>query len=452
MRSTPTSTTSTHRRAFLKTTGASIAAFSVGSSPVAAGEPRRFVVDRRGLRSERDLEVIHELDPVDLLVVEATEERLDETNAAHAPDRRYSPGVPDVAPERDSHVEYPPEGEDLTGYQWDKQDQRVAAAHEVTRGEDTRVAIIDSGVAAGHPDLEHAVDADLSRNFTTDDYGVPGPYAGAHGSHVAGIVAANDDGTGVVGTAPATELVDLRVFSPFSWPGLEAWMGNVLAAIVYSAEIGADAANLSLGWTFLFRDGWGRFWGEAMQRVGTFANREGTVLTHACGNWGGSLQFDRDQRDSSETAGGLTVSATGPVGFRWGDEGLEEPPHAPAFYTNHGTNAVDLGAPGGNADLDAVDSEAAWYRDFVPSTVAVPAYDEETGEYLGAQYGYDWFAGTSMAAPQVAGAAALVKSANPRYNANQVKNALQRAAAVPEEYDKKYYGSGYLDTYGAVTE
>ncbi|WP_327051972.1 S8 family serine peptidase [Halomicrococcus gelatinilyticus] len=165
----------------------------------------------------------------------------------------------------------------------------------------------------------------------------------------------------------------------------------------------------------------------------------------------GTLQFDEDQRDSSETAGGLTVSAAGPIGFRWGEDGLVEPPYAPAFYTNYGTNAVDLGAPGSNADLDAIGTGVPWDRDFVVNTIAVPEFDEETGEYLGATYGYDWYAGTSMAAPQVAGAVALVKSANPQFNANQVKSVLERTASVPDEYEEKYYGSGYLDTYGAVT-
>ncbi|MFC7166022.1 S8 family serine peptidase [Halospeciosus flavus] len=57
-----------------------------------------------------------------------------------------------------------------------------------------------------------------------------------------------------------------------------------------------------------------------------------------------------------------------------------------------------------------------------------------------------------MAAPQVAGATALVKSVNPSYNANQLKSTLKRVASVPDEYNKKYYGSGYLDTYSAVVE
>lgn len=445
-------TRSASRRRFLTATGGAAAALAFGTGQVGADDRRRFLIDRRSLGSERDLTVVHDLAPVDLLVARTTEERLADAGATYAPDVGYAPRLPDAARERTDEVAYPPEGEDLTDYQWDKRDQRIPEVHDVTRGEGTRVAIIDSGVAAGHPDLRGAVNADLSVNFTPDDHGAPGPYGGSHGTHVAGIVAARDTGSGVVGSAPEAELVDLRVFSETAWPGFRAWMGDVLAAIVRSAEIGADAANLSLGWTFLLRDDrWGRFWGRAMQRTTTYANRAGTVLTHACGNWGGSLQFDRDQRDSSESAGGLTVSATGPIGFRWGDPGLEEPPHAPAFYTNYGTNAVDVGAPGGNADVDAIGSGADWYRDFVVSTVAVPEFDDD-GTYRGATYGYDWYAGTSMAAPQVAGAAALVRSAEPDADANQVKTAIRRTAEVPEEYDREYYGSGYLDTFAAVTE
>jgi subtilisin family serine protease len=437
------------RRGFLRTAGASIGALTLGSTAVSADSTERFVVDSRSLGNERDVEVVHDLRQVGLLVVEASEEALGD--ARYTYDRRYAPGLPGPGTGRTDRVEYPAEGEDLTPYQWDKQDQRIAETHEVTRGEGTVVAIIDSGIGAGHPDLEGTVDASRSKNFTPDSHGTLGPYGGPHGTHVAGIVAASDQTeTGVVGSAPGTTLLDLRVFSDTDSAGFSAWMGDVLAAIVHAADVGADVANLSLGWTFLFRDGWGPIWGQAMQRTATYANRKGTVLAHASGNWGGTLQFDRDQRDSSEMSGGLTVSATGPLGFEWGDPGLEAPPHTPAFYTNYGTNAIDIGAPGGNYDFDAP-SDAAAYRDLVVSSVAIPEFSEE-GDYLGVTYGYDWYAGTSMATPQVVGAAALVKSANPRYNANQVKNALTRTADVPEEYEKMFYGSGYLDTYAAVTQ
>ena len=448
------------RRTFVKTAGVSVSSLLVGASASSADERARFVVDRRGFRDEGDVRVIHEMDPVDLLVVEATENQLKGSRAEYAADSRISSDVfAPVHRESLSEEDIGAGGPDLFGYQWDKQEQRIPDAHEMTRGEDTRIAIVDSGIASGHPDLEGQVNLELSKNFTDDGFDVGEPYAGTHGTHVAGIAGASDDsGTGVIGSAPGAELVDLRVFGaatggdvtgeagsdlpPDFWTG--TFMGDVIAALVYAVEIDCDVANFSLGWTWLMRaDEWGTFWGKVMQRVGNYARSNGTLHTHACGNWGGSLQFNQDETDSSEIAGGLTVSATGPIGFDPGTGDWEYPPYTPATYTNHGIGAVDFGAPGGQGGEHAEDD--------VFNTVAIPIFDN--GEYVEAEYGYAWFAGTSMAAPQVAGAIALVKSANPRYNANQVISALRRGAEHPDEYERKYYGSGgYLDTYAALEQ
>jgi subtilisin family serine protease len=155
----------------------------------------------------------------------------------------------------------------------------------------------------------------------------------------------------------------------------------------------------------------------------------------------------------------VSVSATGPIGFNWGEAGLEEPFESPAFYTNYGTNAVTVAAPGGDADLDAIGTGVPWYLDLVYNTLATPKFryedvdddsEEEPVEYLSATYTYGWLAGTSMAAPQVAGAAALVKAENPEYNANQVESVLKRTATVPEGYEKAYYGAGVIDPAAAV--
>ncbi|MFW6376470.1 MAG: S8 family serine peptidase, partial [archaeon] len=179
----------------------------------------------------------------------------------------------------------------------------------------------------------------------------------------------------------------------------------------------------------------------------TYANKEGTLLVIAAGNDSADLQHDKNYISlPNEGAQGLSVSATGPIGFNWGEPGFEDPPESPAYYTNYGTNALDLGAPGGDADLDT--DNPNYYLDLVLNTIADPVFDD--GDYLGATYDYGWLAGTSMAAPQVAGAAALVKSANPNYNANQVESALKRAADVPDGYDKTYYGSGYLNIVDAL--
>ena len=150
------------------------------------------------------------------------------------------------------------------------------------------------------------------------------------------------------------------------------------------------------------------------------------------------------------------------MGYRWdateiGDE--ERPAESPAIYTNYGTNAIDLGAPGGDV-APSIWSEifdgdekplpdVQWYLDLVFSTIAEPKF-AGSGKYLGADYGYGWAAGTSMAAPQVTGAVALLRSEHPAWETDQVESALERAADVPDGYDKTYYGSGFLNLVDAL--
>lgn len=389
---------------------------------------------------------------VDFAVVRASASELQDARGVrdYAPDIEIELDEPDVNREAPTIEDTSVADEPLYPLQWDKQALDVETAHETTTGEGSRVAIIDTGVAGGHPDLE--VNTDLSYNFTDDDFGAGVPAGGYHGTHVGGIVAAQTNEEGVAGTAPGTDLVDCRVFSP----GALASFGDILAAIVYSVEIDADAANLSLGAYPVPRQANGQFYGQALNRTMTYANKEGTLLVIAAGNDAADLQHDKNFISlPNEGAQGLSVAATGPIGFNWGDEGLEEPPTSPAFYTNYGTNAIDLGAPGGNADLEAADQEVpGWYYDLVLNTIAEPTYEtDDDGNVTGIAdvvYSYGWAAGTSMAAPQVAGAAALVKSANPNYNANQVQSALERAADVPDEYEKTYYGSGFLNIVDAL--
>lgn len=445
------------RRTFLKTSGAVLGGIAAGTTVTAAVARGRFIVDAKKVRDTSGVEVVHRLDPVDLLVVRGSETDVRQLGGAYAPDLVYTLDEPMETP-AESATDEP-----LYSHQWDKQDQNVPEAQTITRGEGTRVAIIDSGVAAGHPDLQHAVNADLSRDFTGDGYGAPGPYGDFHGTHVAGIVAAADrNEVGVVGTAPGTEIVDCRVFSR----GPSASFADILAAMVYSAEVGCDVANLSLGAYPVDRRGNGRLYGRMFDRTTSYVRRQGTLLVAAAGNDGADLQHDNGEVLSVDTNGDgelesvtlqgghwislpneaanvVSVSATGPVGFNSGGQGLEEPFQSPAPYTNYGTNAVDIAAPGGNPDGTTAD--------WVLNCYSIPVFADD-GTYLGATNGYAWVYGTSMAAPQVTGAAALVKSVNSDYNANRVRSALENAVEVPEGYDKAYYGRGYLDTLGAVQD
>lgn len=438
------------RRTFLKTSGAVVGGIAVGTTVTAAERTDRFIVSTEGGADLSDLTVVHELEGVDYAVVEGTETAVNQSVSDYAPDVEIQLDDPDVNREAPTVEDASVNDEPFYGLQWDKQALDLPEAHETTKGEGTRVTVIDTGVAAGHPDL--TVNERLSRNFTGDGLGAANPAGGYHGTHVGGIVAAQTDNeAGVAGTAPETDLVDCRVFSPNSL----ASFGDVLAAVVYSANIDADAANLSLGAYPIPRQAIGRFYGQVLNRVMTYANSQGTLLCIAAGNDSADLQHDKNFISlPNEGAQGLSISATGPIGYLWGDEGLEAPPSSPAFYTNYGTNAVDLGAPGGDADLDAIGTGVKWYFDLVFNTIAIPSYETDddgtvTG-LAGVEYTYGWVAGTSMAAPQVSGAAALVKSANPDYDANEVESALERAADVPEGYDKTYYGSGFLNVVDAL--
>lgn len=611
-------------------------------------------METQGNAALSDVDIVHELSGVNFVVVEGDESDIEDARGVrdYAPDIEVELDDPDINEDAptledvdDVDVTAEDDGTTINPLQWDKADLDVPEAFETTKGEETRITIIDSGVYAPHPELD--VNTELSKNFTGDG-GDHNPVDSDHGTHVAGIAAANGSVSDVYGTAPETDLVDLRVFSgPF------ATFGDILAATLYSAEIDADVANLSLGAYPVPRQGSGDFYGKVLNATMTYVNKEGTLLSIAAGNSAANLQQDTvvcvdedgeivDREDAvecfaafslpNEGAQAVSVSATGPIGYLWGEEGFQEPPESPAFYTNFGTNAITLGAPGGDADLQAAAAEVpGWFYDLVFNTVFIdsgtlvsgtfgPSSDEYEGEmtveyvydpedtkedelpssvhayghppfteddvpwwesvgFAGVEFdvdqefsedaeisidyevkegherpapdwiavevtaedtdyiaidwqidiqsggavelgeldnvfevssvenlfenygetpsgdvsdleegvvqtvgvysgggvgqddsvnihyqqiffegepllsrepGYGWKAGTSMAAPNVAGAAALVKSEHSRYNANQVESALRRAADVPDDYDKAFYGAGYLNILDAL--
>ncbi len=160
------------------------------------------------------------------------------------------------------------------------------------------------------------------------------------------------------------------------------------------------------------------------------------LVVTAAGNDAADLQHDGNVISvPNEASNVMSISATGPIGFNWGDEGLEAPTTTPAKYTNYGTNAIDISAPGGNY---AAGFPENYYYDLVFNTIPT---------WMGS---YAWLAGTSMASPQVAAAAAMVKSVNPNYNANQIRKTLRNTADRVGE--KKYHGKGHLNTDAAVRE
>ncbi|WP_049900153.1 S8 family peptidase [Halococcus agarilyticus] len=462
------------RRQFLKVSGGVLGGIAAGTTVTAAESRDRFIVDLRSA-TERDLadvDVIHRLEQIDIAIVRGSES--DVAGTRSSPDVTFEFEGPAV----DAGEAKPSNTPSLYDIQWDKQAQDVPDVHSTTSGAGSRVSVIDSGVLADHPDLD--VNTELSANLT-DDGGDFTPVGGDdHGTHVAGTVAAtNASGEGVIGTAPDTDLVAIRVFSAEGG----AAFGDIIAAMVYSGDIGCDAANLSLGAYPIPLDGEGvQVLVDSIERATAYANEQGTLIVASAGNDGANLNDDPpaeeilppeqlpDDPDEiperpfislpNEADNTMSISATGPVGYRWDDKGngkyrrnhraalnhLEEPTTDPAFYTNYGSEAVDVSAPGGNVGSDVLATPPAdrpenWLYDLVVSTT----FTVEGGVQ---DPGYGWKAGTSMASPQVAGVAALIASLDPDASPGEVRDRIESTAADIGE--SEFRGEGHLDTAAAV--
>ncbi|UZQ55574.1 S8 family peptidase [Trichothermofontia sichuanensis B231] len=281
--------------------------------------------------------------------------------------------------------------------QWNLRSINLEPAWERTKGAGVTVAVIDTGITPV-PDLAkteivEGYDFVNDRPEATDDNG--------HGTHVAGTIAqSTNNDYGVAGIAYQAKLMPLKVLSA-SGAGEVA---DIADAIRFAADHDADVINLSLG-------GGGE--SHVLRDAIDYAHDKGVVIVAAVGN--------ANQNAATYPARYphvIGVAALGPAGDK-------------APYSNFGAG-IDIAAPGGskvNGDLGGI----------LQNTI-----DPETGAAIFAAY-----EGTSMAAPHVAGVAALVKASGID-NPDEVANVLQKAArAVPDD-GLNYYGAGQLDAAQAV--
>ncbi|WP_342809945.1 S8 family peptidase [Natronosalvus hydrolyticus] len=344
---------------------------------------------------------------------------------------------PELEEELDTDEFEPPEFWDI---QWDKHVTDVEDAQGTATGEGTRVAVLDTGIDPNHSDLAANVNEELSELFSSgnpiDEDDNPWDMDG-HGTHVAGTAAATGD-VGVIGTAPDAELVSLKVFwfedpeghEDEDEPFLTTTTADILAAIDAAAAIGADAANMSLGTPPLPPEFNQTGMRVAYERVIQHASRQGTVVVASAGNSEANLQQGGFFTVPNSTAGALSVSATAP------NDKL-------TFYSNYGTNEIDVGAPGGGYEtlektLETDPTEVEWPfpLNLVLSTVP--------------DNGYAWFAGTSMAAPQVSGLVALVRELEPDSNANQVEQSIKHGAEMSKGQSNPELGAGRINAKNTV--
>jgi subtilisin family serine protease len=322
------------------------------------------------------------------------------------------------------------------------------------------VAIIDTGSTA-HPDLvantpegwgvdmvENAASArdgdgrDTNPNDEGDWYSYTNSagktywkYSSWHGTHVAGTIGAAQNDIGVSGVAPNVSMFHVRVchsggcsFNDIidgirwaaglttTWDG-QQWSNYGLTVNAHPA----DVLNLSLG-------GIGACW-STLQTAITQARNAGTVVVVAAGN----NTIDAVRFTPANCNDTVTVAATGQAG------GL-------ANYSNFGSS-IDIAAPGGDMSRDSG----------ILSTIA-------TGATALTGYGYTNYQGTSMAAPHVAGVAALVASLHPTWGPAEIEAALYTGARpFPADSlrpcvttsetptgSQRQCGAGLLDAVGAL--
>ncbi|MGB0260610.1 MAG: S8 family peptidase [Flavobacteriaceae bacterium] len=238
---------------------------------------------------------------------------------------------------------------------------------------------------------------DFSQRFYGDSDIRPKHDDESHGTHVAGIVAANRNNTlGMKGVADKVAIMALRAVPNEG----DEYDKDIAMSIRYAADNGADIVNMSFGKGFSPHS-------DKVREAIVYAESKGVLLVNAAGNDGENIDvvptYPNDSVDNGpEVANNLiTVGAIGPS--------LSSRMVAP--FSNYGLNNVDIFAPG------------AIIYSTTPSN------------------NYNSYSGTSMAAPAVSGVAALVKSYFPKLSPNAVKKVIMESG-LPISMEVRVGASG----------
>lgn len=234
-------------------------------------------------------------------------------------------------------------------------------------GKGVKIGIIDTGIKQNHPDLKVAGGISFVEGTTSydDDEG--------HGTHVAGIIGAQNNTIGTVGVAPEAEIYAIKAIDSTGYGNLS----DVIAGIQWAMEQNLDIVNLSLTSTQ------GTFILEEMLNQ---AYKNGLLIIAAAGN-AKSVPAGVDVLYPARYASVIAVGSVNAVNQR-------------SYFSYYG-KSLELVAPG-----EAIYS----------------TYNGESG------YDYVQMNGTSMASPFVAGVAALYKQANPGLTNEEIRAQLQQNA------------------------
>jgi|tagenome__1003787_1003787.scaffolds.fasta_scaffold20929799_2 thermitase len=272
----------------------------------------------------------------------------------------------------------------------------------------SKIAVLDSGVDKDHPDLRPNLwknsneksgnGKDDDKNGYVDDvYGADildgkgsGLDANGHGTHVAGIVAATgNNADGVSGICWKASVMSVRFLDAKGRGGT----ADAVDAIDYAVHEGAKILNCSFGTSSK---------SSALEDAVEHAKSHGALLVVAAGNDGESIESHPSYPASFTQGNILTVAAS------TNRDTL-------ASFSNYGSKSVDVAAPG----------------DDILSTI-------EGG-------GFGVKSGTSMAAPLVAGAAAMLRQVDSKATYSELRTALRQSVDKPPALNGKVLYGGRLN-------
>lgn len=311
-----------------------------------------------------------------------------------------------------------PASDPYSDEQWGLRMIKAPEAWEYTTGKGIKVAVIDSGVDLGHPDLVGRIAKKAGLNLT--EPGSPPQDDIGHGTHVAGIIAAANNGIGIVGVAPKARIIPIKVCTEGSCD-----LADVTRGIEYAIEQKAHVINLSLAYGEVSALSPER---QELRDAIAAARAAGIVVVAAAGNT--SPLFLPICHEPGRLA--VCVGAVGPDRLR-------------ARYSNGDATMTEtyLVAPGGDGNsvfgsLGSCDGE-------IISTYprGLEAFHCQLDD------GYAALAGTSMAAPHVSGVAALL-AAQGLAGGDIIERMLTTAQDVGPSGRDPIYGYGLVDAEAAV--
>jgi len=267
--------------------------------------------------------------------------------------------------------------------------QRIGAslAWNYARGSDSvAVGVIDTGIYHDHPDIRDNMWVSPNRQLTNGwNFGENNSNStdtNGHGTHVAGTIGAvGNNRVGVVGVCWNVSMVSLK---------FNLYIDSAIAAINFANRYNIPILNASWG---------GRNYSRALKHA---IDQYDGLFVASAGNNGTDNDYVPMYPASYDSDNIISVAATNPSG-------------ALARFSNYGARSVDIAAPG--TDILS----------------------------LGVRGGYSPQNGTSMSAPHVAGAAALLKAYMPNLTTSDLKNIILSSAAIHPMLSGRVLTGGELD-------